>query len=410
MASLSPASLSPLPTDLARLPHLLAYTQALGLERHLARPKRGIPTLALALLWLALAWRGTGRPYHLGHADEPLLAALIGRHRLPCDQTLYRSLAYFSAKGLRAAVQEAYLQSRSLVPGRVWVAIDTHQIPYWGRGKLTQFQKGWSGSHSRRLGGYRVLLAVDTDTGQIITFVLVRGKTRDQRLIALLARQLRQLLGSRLAGIVADCGFTSKRSLQALRQTNVPFILGFARSRPIRARLAALSPQQRRWLKDGGAVRLGVCPWDERLRLFALGARSPTDKRGPWVYVTSLRSAGPQWLAQTYRQRWRAEQAIEECKNGHDLDHLVSYRLHPNRVAIGFRLLARNLAIGLQITEAHGRPERIREPRAFRAEHVEGLGAFEHQGQVLVLHPLDGDGEQQLYHLPWTHLLVHVAA
>ncbi|HLI57927.1 MAG TPA: transposase [Actinomycetota bacterium] len=409
MASLSPASPTPLPTDLAALPKLLAFTQHLGLERYLHRPKRGVPTLALALLWLCLAWRGSGRPYHLGHLDEPLLAALIGRHRLPSDQTLYRSLAYFSAKALRRAVEEAYLASRAELSGRVWVAVDTHQVPYWGRGKLDRFQKGWSGSHSRRLRGYRLLLAVDTETGQIITFALARGKVRDQRLIALLARRLRQLLGSQLAGLVADCGFTSKRSLQALRATGVPFILGFARSSPIKGRLAALSSQQRRWLKDGGAVRLGVCSWDERLRLFALGARSPTDKRGPWVYVTTLRSAGPQRLAQTYRQRWRCEQAIEETLNGHDLDHLVSYRLHPNRVAVGFRLLARNLAIGLQIAEAQQRPEIIREPRAFRAEHVDGLGSFVQHGPLLVLTPLRPNGED-CYRLPWTQLVVQLAA
>lgn len=409
MDSLSLASPTALPTDLAALPELLAYTQSLGLEPYLHRPKRGIPTLALALLWLCLAWRGSGRPYHLGHYEEPLLAALIGRHRIPSDQTLYRSLAYFSAHALRAAVEETYLRSRAAVPGRVWVAVDTHQVPYWGRGKLTQFQKGWSGSHSRRLRGYPVLLAVDTETGQVITFALARGKVRDQRLIALLARRLRRLLGTQLAGIVADCGFTSKRSVAALIETGVPFILGFARSRPMRRRLAGLSPQQRGWIRKGGAVRLGACPWDDRLRLFALGARSPTDKRGPWVYVTSLRSAGPQFLATTYRQRWRAEQAIEESLNGHDLDHLVSYRLHPNRIAIGFRLLARNLAIGLQITQAQGRPETIREPRAFCAEHVDGLGAFVQRGPMLFLTPLRPQ-PQQSYTLPWTQLIVQVAA
>jgi hypothetical protein len=407
MASVSPASLQP--TDLAALPELLAYTQQLDLTPHLQRPKRGLSTLAASLLWLCLAWRGSGRPYHLCHLHEPLLAALIGRPRLPTPQTLYRSLSYFSAHALRAAVEDAYLAALPHREGKLWVAIDTHQVPYWGRGKLTQFQKGWSGSHSRRLRGYRVLLAVDTDTGAIITFCLVRGKTRDGRLIALVARHLRQLLGSRLAGIVADCGFTSKRSVVALCQSGVPFILGFARSKPIRTRLAALSPQQRRWLKDRGAVRLGVCPWDERLRLFALGARSPTDKRGPWVYVTSLRSAGPQWLAQTYRQRWRAEQAIEEIKNGHDLDHLVSYRLHPNRIAIGFRLLARNLAIGLQIEQAKGRPTPIREPRAFRAQHVDGLGLFERDGTAIVLHRSAVD-LPRTYHLPWTHCAVRLAA
>jgi hypothetical protein len=406
MASV-PTSLQP--TSLAALPELLSYTQHLGLERHLARPKRGVSTLAASLLWLCLAWRRSGRPYHLAHLHEPFLAAIIGRPQLPAPRTLSRSLAYFSAHALRQAVQDAYLATLPPRSGKVWVAVDTHQIPYWGRGKLQQFQKGWSGSHSRRLRGYRVLLAVDTDTGAIITFLLVRGKTRDGRLIALVARHLRRLLGRQLAGIVADCGFTSKRSVAALVDSGVPFILGFARSKPIRDRLAALSPQQRRWLKHGGAVRLGSCPWDDRLRLFALGARSPTDKRGPWVYVTSLRSAGPQWLARTYRQRWRAEQAIEECKNGHDLDHLVSYRLHPNRIAVGFRLLARNLAIGFQLEQAQGRPEHIQEPLAFRAQHVDGLGTFELTGSVILL-ARPGLDPKRRFDLSWTGCAIRAAA
>jgi hypothetical protein len=255
MASVAPTS--PRPTDLAALPELLWYTEQLGLERHLTRSKRGLSTLAASLLWLCLAWRGSGRPYHLTHLHEPFLAAIIGRPQVPTPRTLYRSLAYYSARALRLAVQDAYRATLPHREGKIWVAVDTHQIPYWGRGKLQQFQKGWSGSHSRRLRGYRVLLAVDTDTGAIITFVLVRGKTRDGRLIALLARHLRRLLGRQLAGIVADCGFTSKRSVAALVDSGVPFILGFARSKPIRDRLAALSHQQRRWLKDGGAVRLG---------------------------------------------------------------------------------------------------------------------------------------------------------
>src|SRR5438874_12914803 len=67
------------PTNLAALPRLLAYAQALGLECWLARPTRGRSTLALSLVWLVLAWRGTGRPERLDLLDEPLLAALLGR-------------------------------------------------------------------------------------------------------------------------------------------------------------------------------------------------------------------------------------------------------------------------------------------------------------------------------------------
>jgi len=394
-------SVPPRPTNLAAVPRLLSYAQSLGLERHLFRAKRGIPTLGLALVWLVLAWRGTGRPHRVGLLDEPLLAALLGRSRAPTAQTLHRSLRYFSAQAVRRAVEAAYLAELPRRGGRVWAALDSHQVPYWGRGRLDQFEKGWSGSHSRRLRGYRLYLAVDRDTGQVITFALTRGRTRDARLAAAFARRLRALLGRRLAGLVADCGFTSRASVAALLGTGVPFILGFARSRPIRERLDALSGPQRRWRRGGGAVRLGACPWDDRLRLFALGARSPTDRRGPWVYVTSLRTAGPQWLAATYRQRWRVEQAIEELLNGMDLDHLVTYRLHPNRVALGFRLLARNLAIGLQIRDADARPAVIREPAAFRATQVDGLGTFTVADRVICLaRPLPT--QPATYRLPWT--------
>lgn len=401
---------APLPTALAPLPRLLAYTQALGLERHLRRPKRGLPTLVLALVWLVLAWRGSGRPHHLADLDEPLLAALLGGHQPPCPKTLHRSLGYFAAHDVRAAVEAAYLAELPHRPGRVWAAIDAHQLPYWGRGKLDRFQKGWAGGQGRPLRGYRLYLAVDTDTGQIITYALARGGRRDHQLLAVLTRRARALLGRRLTGVLADCGFTSRASVAALAVTGVPFILGFARSAPIRRRLAALSGQQRRGLRDGGAIRLGACPWDDHLRLFALGARTPTDQRGPWVYVTNLRSVGPRQLAATYRRRWRAEQAIEELHNGHDLDHLVSTRLHPNQIAVGFRLLARNLAIGQQIHEAQARPEIIREPRAFRVTQVEGLGTFGIAPEAIVITPRRALPTEQTYHLPWTQQTVCYAA
>jgi hypothetical protein len=410
MTSVAPVGARP--TNLAPLPRLLAYAQGLGLERHLSRAKRGIPTLALALVWLVLAWRGTGRPERLDRLEEPLLAALLGRDRRPTARTLLRSVAYFAAHDVRRAVEASYRAELPRRSGRVWAALDAHQLPYWGRGKPERFGKGWSGSHSRRLRGYRLYLAVDAETGQVITSLLARGGAGDDRLLAVLARRVRGLLGRRLAGVVADCGFTSRAAVAALLDAKIPFILGFARSAPIRARLAALSGQQRRWLRDGGAIRLGACAWDARLRLFAIGARSPTDKRGPWVYVTSLRSWGPNRLAATYRRRWRVEQAIEELLNGMDLDHLVGQRLHPNRVAIGFRLLARNLAIGLQVRDADARPAVIREPAAFRAAHVDGLGTFahdQHDPRALLLHrhhPADA----ATYSLPWTGRIVRLVA
>jgi hypothetical protein len=356
-----------------------------------------------------LAWRSSGRPYHLSLLQEPLLAALLGRDRLPSAETLRRSLAYFPAQALRRAVEAAYLAELPRRRDRVWAALDAHQLPYWGRGQKERLSKGWSGSHGRALRGYRLYLAVDTETGQIITFLLLRGNTRDQQVTALLARRVRALLGRRLAGVVADCGFTSRPAVAALLQARIPFILGFARSAPIRARLATLTGQQRRWLRQAGAIRLGYCAWDPRLQLLALAAREPTDRRGPWVYVTSIQGLSPGQLITLYRQRWRVEQVIDELLHGHDLDHLVSTRLHPNQVAVGFRLLARNLAIGLQLRTAGGRPAVLREPLACRATQVEGLATFEQRRHTIYLSPLQPLTARH-FRLPWARRVVHLVA
>src|SRR3712207_4687497 len=107
MASVPRAQPALQPTNLAPLPQLFAYTQALGLERWLARPKRGGSTLVLSLLWPTLAGRNSGRPYRLSLRQEPLLAALLGIDRVPSAETLRRSLAYFPAQALRRAVEAA---------------------------------------------------------------------------------------------------------------------------------------------------------------------------------------------------------------------------------------------------------------------------------------------------------------
>lgn len=287
MAILATSAAAALPTNLAPLPRLLADAQTLGLERSLTRSKRGITTLALVVVWLVLAWRGSGRPQPLRPLEEPLLAAVRGRERLPCPKTLHRSLTSFSAQGVRAAVERAYRAELAQRAGRIWVALDAHQVPDWGRGQLERFQQGWPGSHSRRLRGDRLSLAVETDTGPVSTDRLARGTRRDASLIAVFARHLRRLLGRRLAGSVADGGFTSRAAVAALMGSGVPFLLGCARSAPLKRRLAALSPQPRAALRAGGALRLGGWAWDDRLRLFARGARSPTDRRGPWVSGTN---------------------------------------------------------------------------------------------------------------------------
>ena len=397
------------PTRSAPLVRLLAYTQRLGLEPYLDRRKRGLSTLVLSLVWLVLAWQGSGRPHHLRQLADPLLAALLGVARLPTPQTLHRSLTYFSAQAIRAAVEAAYRAELPRRAGRIWVALDSHQVPYWGRDQRDRLRKGWSGQHSRVLRGYRLYLATDTTTGQVITFMLLRGDARDARYTAVLARRVRHLLGRRLAGIVADSGFTSRATVAALLAARIPFILGFARSARIRARLAALTGQQRRWLRHGGAIRLGWCHWDPHSQLLALSARHPTDGRGPWVYVTSIQGLSPGRLAALYRQRWRVEQALDELVNGQDLDHLVTPRLQPNRVALGFQLLARNLALGFQLHLAQGQPTVLREPRAFRATHVEGLGLFERQQTTLVLRPLQ-PAPPQIWTLPWTRQVVRLIA
>jgi hypothetical protein len=83
MAIVAAPTAAALPTNVAPLPRLFAYTQTVSLVPYLSRATRGLSTLALALVWLTLTWRGSGRPYHLTGLDEPLLAALLGPRRRP---------------------------------------------------------------------------------------------------------------------------------------------------------------------------------------------------------------------------------------------------------------------------------------------------------------------------------------
>ena len=107
------------PTHAAPLVRLLAYTQGLGLESYLDRRKRGVSTLVLSLVWLILAWQGSGRPHPWPYLADPLLAALLGLARLPTPQTLHRSLTYFSAHAIRAAVEAAYRAELPCRAGRI---------------------------------------------------------------------------------------------------------------------------------------------------------------------------------------------------------------------------------------------------------------------------------------------------
>jgi hypothetical protein len=61
---------------------------------------------------------------------------------------------------------------------------------------------------------------------------------------------------------------------------------------------------------------------------------------------------------------------IAELIHGHDLNHLIRTRLAPNRSAVGLRLLARNLAIRLQIHDGAARPAVIRELRLRQHVHT----------------------------------------
>src|SRR5829696_9808018 len=85
--------------------------------------------LVLFLVWLLLAGQGSGRPHHLRQLADPLLAAMLGVARLPTPQTLHRSLTYFAAHAIRAAVEAAYQAELPQRPGRLWVALDSHRCP-----------------------------------------------------------------------------------------------------------------------------------------------------------------------------------------------------------------------------------------------------------------------------------------
>jgi hypothetical protein len=113
------------PTYLTPLPHLMACAQRLGLEQYLSRPKHGCSTLILAIAWLVLAWRGSGRPYQVRYLADPLHAALLGREQLPSAKTFARSLAYYAVKDVCATADGRLPPDREGQAGRGMVVAET---------------------------------------------------------------------------------------------------------------------------------------------------------------------------------------------------------------------------------------------------------------------------------------------
>jgi hypothetical protein len=70
------------------------------------------------------------------------------------NHSLRRRKFSFAARDVRRAVEAAYLAELPQRTGRVWAAIDAHQVPYWARGQLGRFQRGWAGTRGRPLRGY----------------------------------------------------------------------------------------------------------------------------------------------------------------------------------------------------------------------------------------------------------------
>jgi hypothetical protein len=68
------------------------------------------------------------------------------------------------------------------------------------------------------------------------------------------------------------------------------------------------------------------------------------------------------------------------------------------------------VAIGQQIRAAGARPAPIREPLAFRATEVEGLGTFRTAHQTIVVTPLRAAAETHVCPLPWADCHVQYAA
>ena len=92
-----------------------------------------------------------------------------------------------------------------------------------------------------------------------------------------------------------------------------------------------------------------------------------------------------------------------------DLDHLVSVSLHRNRVAVLFRLLARNLQLGYQLDQAAGTPTPLFEWRRLRALLVEGAGAVTVQGMTIHL-TITQPTPPLTLPLRWSGLHAHLAA
>lgn len=282
---------------------------------------------------------------------SPPSSAVLACHRRPRRVRIGSTAAWPPSRRGRCAPpwRRATGQRYPAARGRVGVAVDAHPIPYWGRGHAARFQKG----------------------------LVQRPQPLPARRPAPSHRRYRYRPGHHLpARPRPDARCPPNRTAGPPPAAPAqPTTLGEAGGglrlhQPRRRRSAA---------RHRCAVHPRVCPLGPHP--VAPCAAVPVPGISAWRSLPSVparprgppRALGVRHLPALHgtvgashavsAQRWRAEQAIKELKNGHDLDHLVGTRRHTNQVAVGFRLVARSLVIGGQIAAAGAiRPSSARLP------------------------------------------------
>ena len=300
------------PTRSAPLVRLLAYTQRLGLEPYLDRRKRGLSTLVLSLVWLILAWQGSGRPHHLRQLADPCsppcsACPLAHAPDLASQPDLLLSARHPRRRGSRLPAElppalGAHLGRARLAPGALLgprpAGAAAQGLVGPARSRAARLS-AVSGHRYRDWPGRHLSAAARRRAGP--SLYRRPGAARARTCSAAAWPGSWPTAGSPVARPSPRCCTPAFRSFSASR-ARPACGRGWRRSRASNGAGSSTA---------GRFAWAGV-HWDARLQLLALSARHPTDGRGPWVYVTSIQGLSPGRLAALYRQRWRVEQAIDE--------------------------------------------------------------------------------------------------
>lgn len=256
-------------------------------------------------------------------------------------------------------------------------------------------KQGAAYGYTKKLG-YHPLLAIRSDTGEILHQRMRKGSANTQRgtkrFVQELIPRCRRLGATGKITIRFDSGYQSEATLGELERLGVSYTMGVhANAKGIKALIEAIDSDS--WVDieytDNGEAQVAETIYNDR-RLIVRRTRlrgNQAELFPNWRYFGFVTDrAGP--VVETdafHRNRGRIELSIKDLKEGAGLEHIPSGRFHANGAWLAHAVLAHNLIRQVNYLGEITPKESMVTARSFRSHFISLAGRLVNRSNKMVL-------------------------